>query len=119
MNWYVQAFQKYAEFNGRSTRGEFWYFLLIHALVILGIILIELVFGTYGILGGLYAIGAIVPSFAVTVRRLHDTGRSGWSILLVLIPVIGSVILLIFLLQDSQYGENQYGKSPKEGMEVR
>lgn len=118
MNWYVQAFQKYAEFNGRSTRSEYGYFILLHALVIMGIILIELVFGTNGILGALYALGAIVPSFAVAVRRLHETGRSGWSILLVLIPVIGAVILLIFLLQRSQYGENRYEGWVKEGERV-
>lgn len=119
MNWYVQVFQKYADFNGRSRRSEFWYFTLINALVIVGIILIELIFGTYGLLGALYAFGTIVPALAVTVRRLHDTGRSGWSILLCLIPVIGGIILLIFLLQDSQYGENQYGRWPKEGGEGR
>ena len=115
MNWYVQAFQKYADFNGRSRRSEYWYFVLINTLIIWGIILIEFALGTYGILAALYSLGVIVPAFAVTVRRLHDTGRSGWSILLGLIPVIGGIILLIFLLQDSQPGENQFGEWTKEG----
>lgn len=119
MNWYVQAFQRYADFNGRSGRSEYWYFVLINTLVIFGIILIELVFGTNGILGVIYAFGTIVPALAVTVRRLHDTGRSGWNMLLGLIPIVGGVIVLIFLLQDSQVGENRYGGWPKEGMEIR
>lgn len=114
MNWYVQAFQKYADFNSRSRRSEFWYFTLVNALVIVGIIFIELFFGTDGILGAFYAFGTIVPALAVTIRRLHDTGRSGWTLLLGLIPVIGGVIVLIFLIQDSQGGENRYGGWTKE-----
>lgn len=113
MNWYVQAFQKYADFNGRSRRSEYWYFVLINTLIVWGIIIIEFVLKTYGILTALYAIGTIVPAFAVTVRRLHDTGRSGWNILLGLIPIVGGVIVLIFLLEDSQVGENRYGAAKR------
>lgn len=118
MKWYVQAFQKYADFNGSAGRSEYWYFVLINALMILGINIPELFFGTYGILGTIYAFGTIIPALAVPVRRLHDTGRSGWTILLSLIPLIGGVIVLIFLLQDSQAGENQYGGGQKKAWRV-
>jgi uncharacterized membrane protein YhaH (DUF805 family) len=113
MNWYVQAFRKYSEFNGRASRSEYWYFVLINALVIMGFILLDLLFTSYGILSIVYCVAAIIPAFAVTVRRLHDTNRSGWNILLGLIPIIGGIIVLVFLLQESSFGENRYGGYPE------
>lgn len=66
-----------------------------------------------GILGTLYMLAVLLPGIAVGVRRLHDTGRSGWWLLISLVPLIGAIILLVFLVQDSQPGENQYGPNPK------
>lgn len=67
-----------------------------------------------GVLGGLYTLAVLIPSLAVSVRRLHDTNRSGWWLLLLLIPLIGALVILIFTVQDGTPGENTYGADPKE-----
>jgi uncharacterized membrane protein YhaH (DUF805 family) len=113
MNWYIQALRKYAEFNGRARHSEYWSFAIFNFLIIFFITFIEFAEGSYGILGALYALAVIIPGFAVTIRRLHDTGRSGWYILLALIPLIGGLILLIFMLQDNCEEVNEYGVYPK------
>lgn len=113
MNWYIQAFQKYAEFNGRARRSEYWYFTLFNLLITLLLLFIDSEIGSYGILTIGYYLATIIPSLAVCVRRLHDTNHSGWSLLIGLVPVIGSIVLLVFFISDSYAGENQYGLSPK------
>jgi uncharacterized membrane protein YhaH (DUF805 family) len=80
--------------------------------VVLGFI--EGIFGGPGILGGIYSLAMLIPGIAVTVRRLHDTGRSGWWVLVALIPVLGFIALLVFMVLDSQPGSNEYGPNPKE-----
>ena len=120
MIWYIAALKKFAVFQGRARRKEYWYFVLIN--VIIGFVLgfIDGLIGTYdmvtgiGLLSGLYSLAVLVPGVAVSVRRLHDTGRSGWWILINFIPIIGVIVFLIFVVQDSQPGENQYGPNPKE-----
>ena len=101
MNYYIQVLSKYAEFNGRARRSEYWYFALINILITVVIYLVDFSIGAFGALGIIYALGLLIPSLAVAVRRLHDTGRSGWTILLALIPIVGVIILLIFMVQDS------------------
>ena len=115
MNYYVQVLKKYATFKGRSPRKEFWIFFLFNALIgaILGIIDIALNINTGNIVL-LYTLAIAIPSIAVVVRRLHDTGHSEWWIFFHLIPIIGFIILLIFYIQDSQPGANKYGPNPKE-----
>lgn len=113
MNWYIQVLNKYAEFNGRARRSEYWYFVLFNILISALIFLISLLIGLWGILSLLYSIAVFIPGIAVSVRRLHDTGRSGWNLLLAFIPIIGAVILLVFFFQDSVAGENEYGIWPK------
>ena len=113
MNWYIQAFQKYAEFNGRARRSEYWYFTLFNLLITLLFLFIDSEIGFYGILTIFYYLATIIPSLAVCVRRLHDTSHSGWSLLIGLVPVIGTIVLVVFFISDSYAGENQYGLSPK------
>ena len=113
MNWYIQVLTKYAEFNGRARRSEYWYFVLFNVLISTFIFLISFVIGLWGILSLLYSIAIFIPVIAVSVRRLHDTGRSGWNLLLAFIPLIGAVILLVFFFQDSVIWENEYGIYPK------
>ena len=119
MKWYLLAFEKYALFNGRSRRSEFWYFQLFHILatiVLLGIggLITQMTGSPAGfLLIGLYILATIIPAFALVVRRLHDTGRSGWSFLIGLIPLIGSVVLIVFYCQDSKPGVNKWGANPK------
>ena len=113
MNYYNQVLSKYAEFNGRARRSEYWYFVLINILISVVIYILDIGIGSFGALGIIYSLGILIPSLAVGVRRLHDIDRSGWYLLLAFIPFIGVVILLVFMAQDSIAGENQYGQYPK------
>ena len=122
MNWYLEAFQKYAVFSGRARRKEYWYFVLFNFLMSIALAFVDNVFGSLnletgvGLLSGLYSLVVLIPSLSVLVRRLHDTGRSGWWVLIIFIPVLGALVLLVFTLQNSELTENQYGINPK--MEV-
>ncbi|HEY1437655.1 MAG TPA: DUF805 domain-containing protein [Casimicrobiaceae bacterium] len=119
MNWYLQALKKYADFSGRARRREYWFFVLFNIIISVVLTGCDVLVGTYsaaasiGILSGIYTLAVLIPGIAVTVRRLHDTGRSGWWILIVLVPIVGWIVLLIFMLIDSQPEQNAYGSSPK------
>ncbi|PWB70278.1 MAG: DUF805 domain-containing protein [Holophagae bacterium] len=117
MDWYLGVLKKYTEFKGRARRTEYWMFVLFNIIISVVLSIIDRVIGTpemgLGILGTLYALAVLLPSLAVGVRRLHDTGRSGWWLLIGLIPCIGFIVLIIFTVQDSQAGDNQYGPNPK------
>jgi uncharacterized membrane protein YhaH (DUF805 family) len=117
MNWYFTVFKKYFDFDGRARRKEYWVFTLINSIVCLILSLLIELNGSifWSIISIIYGLGVFFPEWAVTVRRLHDTGHSGWWVFINLIPVIGAIILLIFLLTDSQEGANQYGPNPKDG----
>lgn len=103
---------KFAQFNGRSRRSEYWYFVLFNLIVSIGLGIVDAVLGL-GFLSGLYGLIAFIPGIAVAVRRLHDTGKSGLWLLILLIPFIGWIILIYFMIQDSQPFDNQYGPNPK------
>lgn len=119
MQWYLKALKQYADFKGRAQRKEYWMFTLFNflAMVLLGAVGALLGGGGEGGLGdvlqGLYGLGVLVPGIAVTVRRLHDIGKSGWWGLVALIPLIGSLILIYFAVKDSQPETNEYGPNPK------
>ena len=121
MNWYLEVLTKYADFSGRARRQEYWMFCLINIIVSIAVgFATGLIGGMLGlgqnmvmVLGLLYTAAVFVPSLAVGVRRLHDTGRSGWWLLIILVPFIGAIALLVFAVQDSQPGSNAYGKNPK------
>ena len=120
MNRFLLALKKYAQFSGRSQRSEYWFFVLFYILILIALTIVDTMTGlmsaAYGIglLSGVFGLAMLIPSIAVGVRRLHDTGRTGWWILIGLIPLIGFIVLLIFYVQDSQPGANQYGPNPKE-----
>jgi uncharacterized membrane protein YhaH (DUF805 family) len=120
MEWYLMVWRRYAEFTGRSRRKEYWMFTLFNMIFYLlvyipGLVVarqssvLALVF--FGV-AFLYGLAGLVPGLAVTVRRLHDTGKSAWWILIALIPLAG-LALLIFLCLDSDPGDNRYGPNPK------
>jgi uncharacterized membrane protein YhaH (DUF805 family) len=113
MNYYLEVLKKYAVFSGRARRKEYWMFILFNfiAYAILGFI--EVLLGIPAILSSIYGLAVLIPSLAVCVRRLHDSGRSGWWILIGLLPLVGFIVLLIFMVLDSQPGDNQYGPNPK------
>lgn len=120
MNWYLHVLKNYATFSGRARRKEYWMFFLISALISIVLTLLDILLGTYsveyeaGLFSGLYSLLILIPSIAVVVRRLHDTDRSGWWILISLIPLIGVIVLFVFICLDSQPGTNRFGVNPKE-----
>jgi uncharacterized membrane protein YhaH (DUF805 family) len=117
MDYYLGVLRKYAEFGGRARRAEYWMFALVNFVISAGLAFVDwLVFGTSGILSGLYGLAVLIPGLAVGVRRLHDTDRSGWWILIGAIPILGAIVLLIFLVTDGTPGPNQYGPNPKEAV---
>jgi len=119
MNWYLEVWKKYAVFAGRARRKEYWYFALFNILASILLAVIDGVTGNVspeagmGLLSGLYTLAAIIPAFALTVRRLHDTNHSGWWLFILLLPFIGAIVFLVFMVRDSQQAENQYGPNPK------
>jgi len=112
MNWYMKVLKQYVDFSGRAQRMEYWMFVLINFLIMLGLSIVDAVIGL-GFLAPLYALAVFLPSIAVGVRRLHDTGRSGWWLLVGLVPLVGVIILIVFFVQDSAPGSNEYGPNPK------
>lgn len=118
MNYYSICLSKFADFSGRARRREYWTFVLVNCLIALLLLILGLAFGedspASNIMVTIFYLIMLVPNLSVSVRRLHDIGKSGWYIFLSLIPLIGGLILLIWSLMDSEPGENQYGKNPKE-----
>ena len=104
--------QKYVDFSGRARRSEFWFFYLFEILAFVVAVIIDSVFGT-SIFAPVVGLGLLLPMLAVAVRRLHDTGRSGWFLLLGLIPLVGGIILLVFCVTDGNAGANAHGADPK------
>ena len=124
MNWYLKVLNQYSDFNGRARRKEYWMFVLVNFIISLATVGIDNALGLSfnytgnvsgsGVFNLLYNLLILIPSLAVAVRRLHDVGKSGWMLLIGLIPLVGAIWLLILLLRDSEAGENKYGPNPKE-----
>ena len=125
MNYYTGVIKKYAEFSGRARRKEYWMFYLFNIIIsfIIGFVdkaaglNISVSGGEIGILSIIYYLFILIPSLAVSVRRLHDIDKSGWTLLLGLIPIVGSIILLVFSCKAGTVGENKYGDDPKTQVE--
>ncbi len=119
MKWYFQPLRKYAVFAGRARRREFWSFFLINLAIILALRRLDILLGTWdsdshvGLVSGVFQVATLIPTIAVSIRRLHDTNRNGWWYVMIFIPFVGWIPLFIFLAQDGQPGENRYGPSPK------
>lgn len=123
MNYFITALKKYATFSGRATRSEYWYFILIYSIVYTILMVIDLSIGTFseelndkgtflGFLSTAYSLILFLPSLAVTVRRLHDVNKSAWWILLISIPILGAILLIVYLCTNSKE-DNKYGINPK------
>lgn len=107
-----ESIEKLCQFQRRARRKEYWMFTLFSVIISLILVIIESLIGLPQSLSTLYSLAVMLPGLGVFVRRMHDTGRSGWWILIGLIPLIGSIILLVFLCQDSA-PDNDYGPNPK------
>lgn len=117
MYWYLEVLKKYALFTGRARRTEYWYFVLANVLIGVGLAIVDAIIRKitgigFGLFGSVYALAVLVPGIAVSIRRLHDTDRSGWWLLLALVPLVG-LVLLIFMVEDSNGGTNRFGQNPK------
>ncbi|GBU07802.1 inner membrane protein [Bacteroidales bacterium] len=121
---YLKVFKQFSDFDGRARRKEYWTFILTNTI---GIFVVALIFGTLsGIANsttissiGSYLVGllyfvTLLPSIAVGIRRLHDKGRSGWMMLVIFIPMIGTIWFLVMMIDEGTKGPNQYGADPKE-----
>ena len=113
MDWYIGVLKKYAVFEGRARRKEYWMFILFNFLISIAIGIVEGFAGSNGIISIVYALAIFLPSLAVTIRRLHDTNRAGWWFLIAFVPVVGGIILLIFMVLEGTSGSNDYGADPK------
>jgi uncharacterized membrane protein YhaH (DUF805 family) len=119
MRWFLMALKKYAEFSGRSRRKEYWFFLLFAVLISFVLAIMDVLTGSMneragvGLLSGIFSLAILIPSLALAVRRLHDTDRSAWWLLVGLVPLIGGIVLLVFCCQDGTPGSNRYGSNPK------
>jgi uncharacterized membrane protein YhaH (DUF805 family) len=121
MSWYFAVLKKFATFSGRARRKEFWYFTLFNFIVMILLSFLDGILASMGIfpiLSVVYGVAVILPSIGVSIRRLHDTGRSGWWVFISVIPLIGAIIYIVFMAQDSKPEANQYGVNPKGDFEV-
>ena len=126
MNWYIEAIKKYAVFSGRARRKEYWMFFLVNVLIamVIGFFVgmaraIDQNSNTslstvFSCISSLYSLALFLPALGVSVRRLHDIGKSGWWFFIGFIPLIGFIWLLVLLGTDGQPGPNLYGPNPKE-----
>ena len=114
MSWYLKVLKQYVDFNGRARRKEYWMFALFNFIFgIVAMVLDYVILGMPGPLFLIYTLATLLPALGVLVRRLHDTGKSGWFFFVTFIPLIGGIWLLVLLVSDSTPGQNQYGPSPK------
>lgn len=112
MEWYVQAWKKWNDFGGRARRTEFWMFIVANAVVNVGLYMLDLIFGSFGFIGWLYSLVVLVPAIAVSVRRLHDTGREGLWVIGMFVPLL-NLVVLYFMALDGEPGANRFGANPK------
>ena len=137
MSWYVKVLRQYVDFHGRARRREFWMFVLVSVIVAVVLGLVDVILGTddaigvrgnrdgivnglfvfpssTGLISGIYVLATFLPSLAVLVRRLHDRDHTGWWVLVLLVPVIGFVVMLVFTVLDGMRGPNRHGADPKQ-----
>ncbi|WP_404954173.1 DUF805 domain-containing protein [Streptomyces sp. 147326] len=113
MNYYVDVLKKYTVFSGRARRQEYWMFFLFNVAALIVVSILDAVIGTSPWLYALYALGTFLPNLAVTVRRLHDTDKSGWWVLISFVPLVGFIWLIVLLATGGNDQPNQYGVNPK------
>lgn len=111
--WKKVVLENYAQFEGRARRSEYWWFVLANFCIAFVLYLLGEAMSLFTVVAALYSLAVLIPGIAVAIRRLHDTGKSGWMLLIGLVPFVGAIILIVFMATDSQRGTNQYGPSEK------
>ena len=121
MEWYLKVLKNYVGFSGRARRKEYWLFVLFNIIFAVVAMILDNMLGLaskeygYGPIYGLYALAVFLPGLAVSVRRLHDIGKSGWWLLIALIPIVGAIMLIIWDVREGERGDNRFGPDPKAG----
>jgi uncharacterized membrane protein YhaH (DUF805 family) len=124
MQWFVMAMKNFLQFSGRSRRSEYWYFVLFYVPIHFVFAFIDISLGWVrtgsgiGPLSGLLTLVMFLPNLALSIRRLHDTGRSGWWILIGFVPIVGVIALIVFYATEGEAGTNAYGPNPKEPVQT-
>ena len=113
IDWFVKCLKNYATFIGRARRKEFWFFTLVQFILLIIAQIIDAVIGTEFVLYALVVLALFIPGLAVTIRRLHDINKSGWWLLIALIPLIGSILLIIWLATETKQETNEWGQPAK------
>ena len=118
MQWYLKVLRQYADFTGRARRTEYWMFILFTAIIQIVLAVLDSLLGLAfmpgsGVLTTLYVLAVLLPSLGLAVRRLHDTSRSGWWVLIGLVPFLGAIVLIVFAALEGDRGPNAYGPDPK------
>jgi uncharacterized membrane protein YhaH (DUF805 family) len=118
MQWYLHVLRQYTVFTGRARRTEYWMFTLVSVIIAIVLAVLDNLLGLAvipgtGVLGLIYSLAVLLPSLGVSIRRLHDTGRTGWWLLIGLIPLVGAIVLIVFLATPGAVGSNSYGPDPK------
>ena len=116
MGWYIEVLKKYAVFSGRAGRQEYWMFTLVNLVIVVVISIIGELIGLAPLVN-IYILATFLPALGVGIRRLHDTGRSAWWLFIGLVPLIGAIAMIVFLVKDSDPFENPYGPDPKIEMD--
>ncbi len=111
----ISVFKNWKDFNGRSRRSEYWYFLLFNIILVLVLLILMWITGLtfFYYIGRIYGLIALIPGWAVAIRRMHDINKNPWNLLWAILPVIGTIMVLIWLAKDSYPGENEHGPNPK------
>ncbi len=113
MDWYLKVIKNYVGFDGRARRKEYWMFVLFNIIFAIAASILDMIIGTYFVIQLLYGLAVLIPGIAVSIRRLHDTDKSGIWILVSLIPIIGGIWLIVLMVGEGTTGDNQYGPDPK------
>lgn len=116
MEWYLKVVRdNYANFQGRARRQEYWMYALINLIIVVVLSIVDTLIFDSGnnFISGIYSLAVLIPGIAVSVRRLHDTDRSGWWLLLSLIPIVGIIVLLVFMASEGDKSSNRFGINPK------
>lgn len=119
MEWYLKAMNQYADFEGRARRKEYWMYILIYIVIIVSVNFLGIMISgfnslSYNLLYFGVALIHLIPNLSVGVRRLHDVGKSGWWYLIVIIPLIGAIVLLVWFCTEGEAGPNKWGPNPKD-----
>ncbi|OEE57745.1 hypothetical protein A1OO_17365 [Enterovibrio norvegicus FF-33] len=116
MNYFLLALKNFAVFSGRARRKEYWMFILFYLIFSIVLTIVDQILGS-AFLSLIFSLALLIPSISLTARRLHDTGRSGWWQLIALIPLVGAIVMIVFLVQDSKE-DNEHGVNPKGSTEA-